>query len=281
MSLLDRLDRLVRSNVNDLLGGDGPSDRKSLVEEMEASLREGRRRRAELEQVERELDEAVREARDRADEWEERAMLALKKGDEDLAREALRVKKDAAREAHRLREQLEDHRSRLEDLDASIEALAMKLDSHSRRSTGSGRSERARELREKFDERQSPTRSRGSEGVENRPPRSTSDTAGERPGDDPFGTDETFGEFDRMASQLDRQSARTEARAELDDLGEGGGRREELERRFRQLEGRAAEDREPSRPSGESAEGASDDLAGEKRRMDRLSELKDRFDDED
>ena len=92
----------------------------------------------------KQLAEAVRRARDKADQWEERAVMALKSDEEDLARDALVVRNEALEEAERLREDLEEHRMYLRDVESALEALEMKLEGARGRSSGRRR-ERVRD----------------------------------------------------------------------------------------------------------------------------------------
>ncbi len=285
MGILDRLNRLIRSNLGDALEGGGRGSFRSALKEMESSLREARRQQAEMRRDERDLIEAVREARDSADKWEERAMLALQNDDEDLAREALKEKNQALRKSDRLREELRDHRSHMEDIEASLEALEMKLQGQKRRlkeassrgdppSRSGGRSdreERERRWKERAARRDSGDRSAD---VPQEPPTEH---------DDVFDTDDEFETFDRMAGKIGAMEAEIEAMRELSSDEYGGSRRSRLEQIFRKMEeqsgGRGRGRRGDDDPGDRSSR--DDDLAGKKQRMDRLSELKDKFGDGD
>lgn len=280
MGILDRLNRLIRSNLNDAVGDRGASF-DSAIKEMESSLREARREQAKMRRNERELVEAIRDARDRAEQWEERAMMALQENDEKLAKEALQVKNEAAREAEKLREELREHRSHMEDIDASLEALEMKLQSQKKRLRGGGGTGRSTEdgsgdRRKDWDRKLERRRSgRSGKGAETDDGTSTSES---------LGSDETFEEFDRMAGKIDAMEAEIEAMRELsgDELGDS--KRARLERIFRKMEGQKEPPKrgrdESTDRDDESASGR-DTLAGKKNRLERLSELKDKFDDED
>jgi len=272
MSILERLNRLVRSNIRDLTGSSGGSSLQSALEEVENSLRDARRRRAEMRRNERQLVQSIRDARDEADEWEERAILALQKGDEDLAKEALKVKNDAIRRADELREDLREHRSHLEDIEASLEALETKLQSHRERLAGERTSRPDRENRAETWDRK----------LETRRTDSSDDHASDgatSPEDEVFRTGETFETFDRMAGKIDAMEAEIEAMRELSG-DPGDSERARLERLFRKLEGQSnqesdsgSEPRDRERPEDRGR----DNLSGMKQRIDRLSELKDKF----
>ena len=293
MSILDRLNRLVRSNLNEALDRAGGDSLSSALDEMEASLREARREQAKMRRTERDLVQSIREARDEADHWEERAILALQKGDEELAREALKEKNAAMRKAQKMREELRNHRSHMEDIEASLEALEMKLQGQKRRLEG-GRSARRSKSRRKLEDDRDRRKRRWEEEADRRRSsgsrsRSRDRDSGETPTqyDDVFDTDAEMETFDRMAGKIDAMEAEIDAMRELSG-GVGDERRERLEQKFREMETEADAERMRRRSDEESGEDRGrrkkeekDDLSGMKRRMDRLSELKDKFGDEE
>jgi phage shock protein A len=238
MGILDRLNRIVRSEISDLKSG--TSRRGTDFSDIESSLREARRRRAELRREDRRIAKAVREARDRADEWEERAVMALKSGEEDLARDALIVRNEALEEAERLRENLEEHRMYLRDVESALEALELKIEGARGRSSRSDRQKSVRdagswdsEFRKRVEDRSGSTDS-SRRSRRSRPNRE--DVRRERARQKNFETDEYFDEMDRMADKIDAQTAEAEAMGELsgDDWTDPG--RRELNERFERLE---------------------------------------------
>ena len=260
-SILDRLNLLVRSNLNDLSSGRPGSS--GPLRDMESSLRDARRQLHELRTGESNLSRQIRELRDRADSWEDRAMLALRNGDEDLAREALLVKNETMREAERLRDQLDDQRAYIRDMQSSLEALEMKLESArgrmeastgrtDRRSSGAPRTERDwdAEMRRRM-------ASRDGGSSEPRERRDAYSPRERRPVDDydarysgPLaGTDgelsdsvanarQAFRDFDRMSSKIDEMEAQVDAMSELADVDDPlvDPRRVELDRIFDRME---------------------------------------------
>ena len=115
MSILDRLNLLIRSNINDT-SSSGRSAFRSTMRDMESSLRDARRQLAELRVNERKLVENIRQERQQVDRWEDRAIMALQNGDDDLARSAIMEKNKIQREVDRLHEQLDDHRAYMRDI---------------------------------------------------------------------------------------------------------------------------------------------------------------------
>lgn len=245
MSLLQRLNLLIRSNLPDISSGVRQDDWTSAIGEMERSVRETRRHLALMRQSDRRLVEAVREARQHVETWEERALLALRRGQEDLAREALVQKNRAARQAESLREELEEHRARTRDLERALEALEFKVE---------GAQERRRALLNPTGTPPAP-----------RPPQSAPEQAGgswsrvdaTRLEQELSEMDVPSAEFARMEDRIAAFEAEAQAMQELADIapgGSGGGRRAELERLFRELESRERAPRtseSPPPPSGD------------------------------
>ena len=267
MSILDRLNLLVRANLNESLTTERSSSQRALFSDMESSIRDARRELAQVRAGERQLAQLMRQERERADQWEERAMLALRHGDDDLAREALRVKNTAMRELERLRDQLDGHRAHMRDIERALEALEMKLegargrlqarqpDAHASTPPSSVRDERDwdAELRRRMQQREqtSPSSSssssastsapssstRGHDGWASPPPK----TSRER---DVFDVSETSQHFDRMSQRISQMEAKIDAVRELSDDELMDPRKVELERIFGEMEDkkRAADD---------------------------------------
>lgn len=97
MGILDRMTRLVRANINDMLdqAEDPEKMLNELLREMESSIREARVAVANTIAQEKELEADLQDSQREAREWERRAELAVTSGKDDLAREALRRKRDA------------------------------------------------------------------------------------------------------------------------------------------------------------------------------------------
>lgn len=218
MSILDRLNLLIRSEINDLGRG---SAFKNAMSEMEGSLRDARRQKAELRRSEANLVKQIREVREKADRWEERAVLALKNGDEDLAREALVMKNRSLDQSSRLRDELDDYRAQIKDIERALEALEMKLEG------ARGRLESSREpdvgagtsRRSTRDESAWDAEMRRRMRDEGKPGRSSKKGYLD-PLDgmvDDFGAGRSFEEFDRMSSKINAMEADIEAMRELSD----------------------------------------------------------------
>lgn len=231
MSILDRLNLLIRSELNDLSRG---GSFKSAMSEMEGSLRDARRQRAELRRSEAHLIKQIREARNTSDRWEERAVLALKSGDEELAREALIMKNRSLDEATQMRDELDAYRSQIKDIERALEALEMKLEGARGRIESSRSSSSPTRLRDEsaWDaemRRRRRGEKRESRGGDHLAP--LDDMTGD------FGTSRSFEEFDRMSSKINAMEADIEAMRELaDDDPLIDPRRRELEDIFGKME---------------------------------------------
>src|SRR6476620_4304959 len=101
MGIFDRMGKVISSNVNSLL--DKTEDDKKLLElnleEMGDQLKRGRQEVISAVAAEKQLRKKKDDLSAEVDKWDKRAELALKSGDEALAREALKQKKRAAAEA--------------------------------------------------------------------------------------------------------------------------------------------------------------------------------------
>jgi phage shock protein A len=101
MGILGRLSDLVKSNVNDLIDSmqDPAKEVDQLIRDMEDSVRQARGEVAQCMAEEKRLGKRVDDLAGEAKTWEDRAVQAVKAGDDALAKEALRRKaeKDADR----------------------------------------------------------------------------------------------------------------------------------------------------------------------------------------
>lgn len=124
MALLDRLARVVRANLNDLRASDDP---RAIIEETIAELRSARRT-ASQDQLKAQAAsklhlKRVVEIREEAERWADRAALAVRSGDETLARKALREKLLLEGQASRVQEEADAHQAAGEQLDAAGKQL--------------------------------------------------------------------------------------------------------------------------------------------------------------
>lgn len=97
MGILDRMSRLVRANVNEII--DRAEDPEKMIDQiirdMQTNITDARRQVAAMIAQEKELDADLRESGQLSDEWGAKAKRAVDAGKDDLAREALRRKRDS------------------------------------------------------------------------------------------------------------------------------------------------------------------------------------------
>ncbi|MFM2428888.1 MAG: hypothetical protein RLZZ511_101 [Cyanobacteriota bacterium] len=129
MSLFDRVSRLVRANVNDAVSKaedpekileqaliDMQDNFVKMKEAVASAIAQQKRSQAQLANNERE-----------AKVWQERAQLALQKGDEDLARQALVRKKGLTDAANALQAQLDQQTGQVDGLKKQLMMLEGKI----------------------------------------------------------------------------------------------------------------------------------------------------------
>ncbi len=137
MNLLDRIGRLIRANLNDLLRR--AEDPEKIIEQalwdMKEALKEAREQvaaaMAEGRRLEREVESHLKEA----GLWEEKAKEALGAGREDLAKEALRRRKRALDLAEGFKQQAEEQKALMDRLMTQLKALEAKIDEAEARKT--------------------------------------------------------------------------------------------------------------------------------------------------
>lgn len=129
MGLLDRISRLVKSNVNSLVSGaeDPEKALQQAVADMQGDLVSMRQAVAQAiatqKRTERQYDQASRMAQ----EWYNRAQLALQKGDETTARDALTRRQTYAQTAQTLSPQISQQTEIVQQLKANMKGLERKI----------------------------------------------------------------------------------------------------------------------------------------------------------
>jgi phage shock protein A len=97
MGILDRMSRLIRANINDMIdrAEDPEKMLNELLREMSDGIKDARVQVANMIAQQNEIEAELQESQQTSREWERRAELAVSNGKDDLAREALRRKRDA------------------------------------------------------------------------------------------------------------------------------------------------------------------------------------------
>ncbi|NDG23478.1 MAG: PspA/IM30 family protein [Synechococcaceae bacterium WBB_10_009] len=129
MGFFDRLSRLVRANANAALtrAEDPVKILDQSVADMQADLVKLRQAVATAIASQKRIQNQAEQAEAQAATWYERAELALKKGEEDLAREALGRRKTCQDTATALSTQLQGQAGQVEQLKRSLVQLESKI----------------------------------------------------------------------------------------------------------------------------------------------------------
>jgi phage shock protein A len=129
MGFFDRISRLVRANANAAIGGmEDPSKiLDQSVEDMQADLVKLRQAVAAAIASQKRIQNQAEQAEAQANTWYERAELAMRKQEEELAREALSRRKTYQETATALNTQLESQAGQVEMLKKSLVSLEAKI----------------------------------------------------------------------------------------------------------------------------------------------------------
>jgi phage shock protein A len=206
MGLFDRLRTVISSNINDLINkAENPEKMlNQLLIDMNEQMIESKKAVAMAIADEKKLERESIENKRMAEDWEKKAMLAVRANRDDLAKEALLRKQEYEGYAGQLTTQWQAQKESVEKLKESLRQLQNKIDEASRKKNILiARAKRA-EAQDKIN-------------------KTMSSLSGNR---------SAFDTFDRMSKKVDELEARTEAVKELDDATSGA----TLEKQFAALE---------------------------------------------
>jgi phage shock protein A len=129
MGLFDRIKRVVGANLNDMVSK--AEDPEKMLEqsllEMQEDLVQLRQAVAQAIAAQKRTDKQYNEAQSQSNEWERRARLALQKGDENLARQALERKKTFNETANTLKTSLDQQTAQIDILKRNLIGLESKI----------------------------------------------------------------------------------------------------------------------------------------------------------
>jgi len=130
MGIFERLSRLMRSNINDLIAkAENPEKMLvQIIEDMRKQLAQAKQEVAVAIADERKLRAQFEEERKQAQDWERRARLAVREGRDELAKQALMRGQEFANNAGELEEQWSKHREETERLKESLRQLNAKIE---------------------------------------------------------------------------------------------------------------------------------------------------------
>ena len=211
MGLFDRFRRVVRSNINDMITkAENPEKMlNQLIVEMNEQLIESKKSVASAIADEKRLQRQLVDQRRNAEDWEKRAMDAVRAGKDDLAKQALVRKQEHAEYVASYQEQYDAQHASVEQLKDSLRQLQQKIEEASRKKNLLiARAKRA-EAQQRIQATISAT-----------------------------GNTSAFDAFDRMATKVEEAEAHAEATDELAQLDAGDA---QLEKQFRELESGSAD----------------------------------------
>lgn len=205
MGLMSRAWTVLRSNLNDLISRSEDPEKmlNQVIVDMQQQLARAKQDVAAAIADEKRLEQQHLAEAEQAKEWERKATLAVEKGQDDLAREALVRQAEHARYAVEYRKQWETQRENTEKLRASLHELSRKIEEARRKKNLLIARQRRAEAQAKIHETMS--------GLK--------DTS-------------AFETFERMAAKVDETEARAAAAVELGEELTG----EALEKKFAALE---------------------------------------------
>lgn len=129
MGLFDRLGRLIRANLNSLISQAEDPEKilEQTVIDMQDDLIKLRQAVAQAIATQKRTERQCSQAQSTATEWYQRAQLALQKGDEHLAREALTRRKSYQETADALKSQIEQQSAIVSQMKQNMVGLERKL----------------------------------------------------------------------------------------------------------------------------------------------------------
>ena len=188
MGLFSRLGTLIRSNMNELINRAEDPEKmlNQVLVDMKTQLVEARKQVAIAIADEKRIKRQLDQERTKSVDWEKKAMLAIKTGDEGLAKAALSRKADHDEVAEQLEQQWELQKGAVEQLKDALRSLELKI-------------EEAKRKRNLLVSRQKRAEAQ----------RTINDTLANIQGTSAFDT------FERMADRVTQLEAEAEATAEL------------------------------------------------------------------
>ncbi|WP_068815722.1 PspA/IM30 family protein [Phormidesmis priestleyi] len=129
MGLFDRISRVARANLNDLVSKAEDPEKilEQAVIDMQEDLVQLRQAVASAIASQKRSEQQYNQAQTQSNNWQQKAQLALQKGDENLAREALLRKKTYADTSTTLKSQLDQQFTQVDTLKRSLIALEGKI----------------------------------------------------------------------------------------------------------------------------------------------------------
>ncbi len=205
MGIFSRLNTVIKSNLNALV--DKAEDPEKLIGQtiidMKSEMKKAKRELVSTLGSAKRLDKEADELEDEVAKWEKKAILALKTGDDELARAALKQKARASKKSKEVRARAAATARTVDEMKETLENVEKKVeDLEARKSSLASAVRKSREV----------------------------------PGEGGKFGSETFDELERMAGRIDQMDAEVEAHDILDDGAA------ELDAKFRKLKKEHGED---------------------------------------
>jgi len=211
MGFFGRLATLIKSNLNDLISKSEDPEKmlNQVILDMNTQLVEAKKQVAVAIADEKRLQKQLNSESSVAEEWEKKAMMAIRAGDDALAKEALTRKKEHDSLAAQYKDQWEKQKQATDQLKTALRALNNKIEEAKRKKNVLIARKRRAEAMQSIQETMS----------------GLSDTS-------------AFDTFDRMSSKIEQMEAEAEAGAELAEEYSG----DVLASKFSELEATAGAD---------------------------------------
>jgi phage shock protein A len=154
MGIFGRMSDILKANINELIdkAEDPEKMMDQMIREMQEQLREAKIEVAKAIADEKRMEQQLKQNQVQVQSWESKAMLALKKGDENLATEALKQKKSYDQLVTSIQPQWEQQNQLSSKLKDSLRALESKIDEARRKKDILGARQKRAEAQKKIQE---------------------------------------------------------------------------------------------------------------------------------
>jgi phage shock protein A len=205
MGILDRIRTVLKANINALISKAEDPEKmlNQLIMDMNEQLLEAKKQVAMAIADEKKLERQMLENKSQGEEWEKKAMLAVKAGKDDLAKEALVRKQEYDGYASSFQKEFDSQHTAVEQLKDALRQLQAKIEEASRKKNllvaRAKRAEAQKQIQQ---------------------------TMGS------LSANSSFDTFDRMAQKVDQVEAEAEALKEIGAVSAD----QKLEDKFKELE---------------------------------------------
>ncbi len=205
MGFFQRLATLIKSNLNELISRSEDPEKmlNQIVEDMTTQLAEAKKMVALSIADEKKLEKQTQQELESAAAWEKRAMLAVKAGNDELAKEALARKKEHESTGEQFKDQWQKQKASVDQLKLALRALNAKIEEAKRKKNILIARKKRAEAQKAIQETMGGLRNASA-----------------------------FETFDRMAGKIEQMEAEASAQAELNEEYSG----DVLAHKFQQLE---------------------------------------------